>query len=60
MTTKMLNFLKGKNVNVAVFEGILDEEIKIAIEEHEKTKAAAASKKTEKKETESIADAMKN
>lgn len=60
MTTKMLNFLKGKNVNVAVFEGILDEEIKIAIEEHEKTKAAAAPKKTEKKETESIADAMKN
>lgn len=60
MTTKMLNFLKGKNINVAVFEGILNEEIKIAIEEYEKAKAAAAPKKTEKKETESIADAMKN
>ena len=59
MTTKMLDFLRGKNINIAVFKGILDEEIKIAIEEHEKVKATAP-KKTEKKETESIADAMKN
>jgi hypothetical protein len=56
----MLEFLKGKNINIAVFEGILKEEIKIAIEEYEKAKVVATPKKTEKKETESIADAMKN
>lgn len=60
MTTKMLEFLKGKNINIAVFEGILKEEIKVAIEEYEKAKAVATPKKTEKKEVESIAEAMKN
>lgn len=60
MTTKMLEFLKGKNINIAVFEGILKEEIKVAIEEYEKAKVVATPKKTEKKEVESIAEAMKN
>lgn len=54
MTARMRNFLKGKNVNLAIFEGILQQEINEAIEQYKKDeaeKAKAAAMKTTPKIT---------
>ena len=54
MTARMRNFLKGKNVNLAIFEGILQQEINEAIEQYKKDeaeKAKAAATKTTPKTT---------
>lgn len=55
MTARMRNFLKGKNVNLAIFEGILQQEINEAIEQYKKDEAekakAAAMKATPKTTT---------
>ena len=42
MTARMRNFLKGKNVNLAIFEGILQQEINEAIEQYKKDEAEKA------------------
>lgn len=50
----MRNFLKGKNVNLAIFEGILQQEINEAIEQYKKDeaeKAKVAATKTTPKTT---------
>jgi hypothetical protein len=62
MTQKMRDYLKNKNINLAIFEGLINEEIKIAIEEYKKEKELETQKKeTQKKETpKTISDAMLN